>query len=123
MAKYKQGYNAKGRAGSLKKQQELKAAKQKTWVKNPDAEQPEDSNAELMVPKSEAEKEERKRKLKEELTPTETKISSKKRKRLDKYIVSIKKLRKDNRTNSGQTAEARREEGPVFRVCCSKGHL
>lgn len=91
MAKYKQGYNAKGRAGSLKKQQELKAAKQKTWVKSETAEDevPEDSNAELMVPKSEAEKEARKRKLQEELTPAESKLSSKKRKRLDKYIVSV----------------------------------
>lgn len=90
MAKYKLGYNAKARAGSLKKQQELKAAKQKTWVKKPTAEEEEeDANAELMVPKSEAEKEARKRKLQEELTPTESKMTSKKRKRLDKYIVSM----------------------------------
>lgn len=88
MAKYRLGYNSKGRAGTLKKQQELKDAKNKTWVDRPADEEQQDSNAEVIVPEAEDVKEARKRKLKEELTP-ETKMSSKKRKRLDKYIVSI----------------------------------
>lgn len=48
-----------------------------------------DSNAEVILPPSQAEKEERRRKLREELRAQQQqpKISSKKQKRLDKYIV------------------------------------
>jgi len=46
-----------------------------------------DSNAVEILPASKAESEERRQKLKEELKAQQPKISSKKQKRLDKYIV------------------------------------
>ncbi|KAI5309297.1 putative ATP-dependent RNA helicase DHR1 [Ascosphaera atra] len=52
-----------------------------------------DTNVEQVLPLSQAEREERKRKLREELRSQQTKISSKKQKRLDKYIEN--KLKKE----------------------------
>ncbi|OCT50559.1 putative ATP-dependent RNA helicase DHR1 [Cladophialophora carrionii] len=54
---------------------------------------PASSNAEIILPQSKAEREEKRRQLKEELLAKQSKISSKKQKRLDKYIEN--KLRKD----------------------------
>jgi ATP-dependent RNA helicase DHX37/DHR1 len=59
----------------------------------PTAGTPPSSNAEIIIPQSKAEREEKKRQLKEELRAQQTKISSKKQKRLDKYVEN--KLRKD----------------------------
>ncbi|KIW70875.1 hypothetical protein PV04_03110 [Phialophora macrospora] len=59
----------------------------------PTADNPPSSNAEIIIPQSKAEREEKKRQLKEELRAQQTKISSKKQKRLDKYVEN--KLRKD----------------------------
>jgi ATP-dependent RNA helicase DHX37/DHR1 len=53
--------------------------------KQPDLAQ--DTNVVELLPVSNTEKEERRRKLKEELKAQQPKISSKKQKRLDKYIV------------------------------------
>jgi ATP-dependent RNA helicase DHX37/DHR1 len=54
---------------------------------NQSAATPVDTNATEIVPVSKAEKEERRQKLKEELRGQQPKMSSKKRKRLEKYIV------------------------------------
>ncbi|EXJ62504.1 hypothetical protein A1O7_02942 [Cladophialophora yegresii CBS 114405] len=54
---------------------------------------PASSNAEVIIPQPKAEREEKRRQLKEELVAKQSKISSKKQKRLDKYIEN--KLRKD----------------------------
>lgn len=50
---------------------------------------PEDANVTEILPTSKAEKEERRRKLKEDLRGQQPKISSKKKKRLDHYIVCM----------------------------------
>jgi ATP-dependent RNA helicase DHX37/DHR1 len=50
---------------------------------------PQDTNALEITPLSKDEKEERRRKLREELRAQQPKISSKKQKRLDKYIVRL----------------------------------
>lgn len=52
-----------------------------------DAGPPVDTNVPEIMPISKAEKEERRRKLREELRAQQPKISAKKQKRLDKYIV------------------------------------
>lgn len=49
---------------------------------------PQDTNVVELLPVSKTEKEEKRQKLKEELRAQQPKISSKKQKRLDKYIVS-----------------------------------
>lgn len=49
--------------------------------------QQQDTNVVELLPTSKAEKEERRRKLREELRASQPKISAKKQKRLDKYIV------------------------------------
>src|SRR5579862_501789 len=46
-----------------------------------------DTNAAVVLPASEAEREEKRQKLREELRAQQPKISSKKQKRLNKYIV------------------------------------
>ena len=48
-----------------------------------------DSNALELLPASQREREEKRRKLKEELRAQQPKMSGKKQKRLDKYIVSV----------------------------------
>ncbi|KAI9753028.1 MAG: hypothetical protein M4579_005370 [Chaenotheca gracillima] len=87
----------------------------------------ENSNVEELVPASRAEKEEKRRRLREELRAQQPKISSKKQKRLDKYIDTklkkeenldlIKKLAKEkvdtsllrSSRNLGATKESKRE--------------
>lgn len=54
---------------------------------------PQSTNQDIVVPQSKAEREEKKRALREELRAQQSKVSSKKQKRLDKYIET--KLRKD----------------------------
>jgi ATP-dependent RNA helicase DHX37/DHR1 len=54
---------------------------------NQSAATPVDTNAVEIVPVSKAEKEERRQKLREQLREQQPKMSSKKKKRLDKYIV------------------------------------
>ncbi|KIJ64431.1 hypothetical protein HYDPIDRAFT_28376 [Hydnomerulius pinastri MD-312] len=92
MNQVRERYNAKARqssAGSRKK------AKRRDIATAPA--QPADPNAAIIVPKSKEEKEsERKERLVQELAAqSDTKVSSKKRKRLEKYID--KKLRKEER--------------------------
>lgn len=101
MGKYRKRFNEKARAGMVAKQQELKRTRQKSIYRGTEndsvenAKQDEnvletvqDPNAEILVPLSKQELEDRKRKLQEALKRHEPGISSKKRKRLDKYIVS-----------------------------------
>lgn len=95
MGKYRKRFNEKARSGMLKKQNELRAIRNKQFnVKEKDSivdaeflEQ-EDANAEVLLPLTKEEKEERKRKLQASIyTENESsKISGKKKKRLDKYI-------------------------------------
>lgn len=82
----------------VKKQLELKKARNK-WMYQDDGEEPKadkveepviepaDPNAETLLPISKEEKAARKRELEEILKPAESKWSSQKKKRLDKYIV------------------------------------
>ncbi|KAF9220938.1 P-loop containing nucleoside triphosphate hydrolase protein [Gyrodon lividus] len=93
MRQVRERYNAKARQSS--------AGSRNTGKRRQDAvaasTEPPDPNADIVVPKSKEQKEkERKMRLVQELaTQSETKISSKKRKRLEKYID--KKLRKEER--------------------------
>ncbi|KAF9013392.1 P-loop containing nucleoside triphosphate hydrolase protein [Cyathus striatus] len=84
-------FNTKGRQGSRKK------GKQRKQKAHNGPEMQEDSNADIITPKSDAEKDkERKEKLLQELAAqSESKWSSKKKKRLEKYIE--KKLKKEER--------------------------
>ncbi|KAI0670084.1 P-loop containing nucleoside triphosphate hydrolase protein [Trametes maxima] len=84
-------FNAKARAGSHKKK--AKRGKDKSAA----AVDQSDSNAAIVLPKSEEEKEqERRRKMREEmLAQLDSKANSKKKKRLDKYIE--KKLKQEER--------------------------
>ncbi|CAN3364950.1 probable ATP-dependent RNA helicase DHR1 [Diutina catenulata] len=100
MGTYRKRHNEKARTGMLAKQAALKKARQKQFNRVHDdgtsqpedavapAEEPVDTNAEVLVPMTAAEKEERKRKLAEEIytDQSESKMSRSKRKRLDKYI-------------------------------------
>jgi ATP-dependent RNA helicase DHX37/DHR1 len=96
MGKYRPRFNEKARQGMLAKQEKLKKARQKqfhrhlndgTQEEEIEDEQNVDPNAEILHPLTTQEKEERKRKLQEQLRPeTESKMSRQKRKRLDKYI-------------------------------------
>lgn len=96
MGKYRKRFNEKARAGMLAKQAALKSARQKQFTRHLDdgtteaepVQLEQDPNAELLQPMKAAEKEERKRKLKETLYASneESKMSRAKRKRLDKYI-------------------------------------
>lgn len=98
MGTYRKRFNEKARTGMAAKNEKLRRARQKRFLQQPDgSEQPEqetqpeevDPNAEQLLPMTELEKQDRKRKLQEQLRPKEeTSISRKKRKRLEKYIVS-----------------------------------
>jgi hypothetical protein len=69
------------------RQRKQKALRREAQSQSADA--PQDSNALEITPLSKDEKEERRRKLKEELRAQQPKVSSKKQKRLDKYIVRL----------------------------------
>ncbi len=100
MGKYRKRFNEKARAGTVKRQDTLRRARQKQFHRdeednNQDANdsvnetKEVDPNSEILLPMTSEEKAERKRKLEESLIPVkENKISRNKRKRLDKYIVS-----------------------------------
>lgn len=103
MGKYRKRFNEKARTGMLAKQAALKKARNKQFTRHledhseapNDIDEPvdqpaeEDSNAEILKPMSDKEREERKRKLVELLyseNEKESKMSRAKKKRLDKYI-------------------------------------
>ncbi|KAK6461067.1 component of small subunit processosome extracellular mutant DEAH-box protein [Scheffersomyces coipomensis] len=100
MGKYRKRFNEKARSGMLAKQATLKKARQKQFHRDIDGDAApvsedvatvkpiENSNAEILQPVTEEEKQERKRKLEETLysNQKESKISRTKKKRLDKYI-------------------------------------
>lgn len=99
MGKYRVRFNEKARSGMVAKQEKLRKARQKHLRVGendgrdaPEEQEPEiNVNAELLMPMTTEEKQERKRKLQETLRPpTETSMSRTKRKRLDKYIVSTR---------------------------------
>jgi ATP-dependent RNA helicase DHX37/DHR1 len=102
MGKYRKRFNERARAGMVKKQLELKRARNK-WMFQKDDENDaslqthedeqspvsdfHDPNGETLLPMTKEEKAARKRELEEVLKPSESKWSSQKKKRLDKYIV------------------------------------
>lgn len=103
MGKYRKRFNEKARSGMLAKQAALRKARNKQFTRheNEGSDEEEtkeetiptvetqDSNAEILKPMTEEEKQERKRKLEETLyseNSKETKMSRSKKKRLDKYI-------------------------------------
>lgn len=99
MGKYRKRFNEKARSGMLAKQAKLKRERNKQFFRseedpnvpqNDDNENTEyDPNAEVLKPMSDIEKQERKRKLQEQLfleNEKEVKMSKAKKKRLDKYI-------------------------------------
>lgn len=101
MGKYRKRFNEKARQGTVDKQEALRKDRQKSIARALEerreeekekeelkANQPADPNAEVFMPVSKDEISERKRKLKEDVKRDAPGISSKKRKRLDKYIVS-----------------------------------
>ena len=92
MAKYRARFNDKARAGAVSKRNELKKKRQKQFNRedpeleaDSDGADQNDSNAQVLLPLTDGQKKQRKRQLQEELTP-ETKMSSTKKKRLEKYI-------------------------------------
>ncbi|ANB14176.1 Ecm16p [Sugiyamaella lignohabitans] len=95
MGKYRKRFNEKARSGMVAKQLALKKVRNKSFQQDDEEVQPTttdvplDPNAEVLLPLTTEEKMERKRQLEELLKPAETKMSSSKRKRLDKYIVSV----------------------------------
>ncbi|RCK67784.1 putative ATP-dependent RNA helicase DHR1 [Candida viswanathii] len=105
MGKYRKRFNEKARAGMLAKQAALKKARNKQFYRqdqdNEDDHRPEeasdatqmfhneDSNAEILAPVTEEERQARKRALEESLytqNEKQEKMSKAKKKRLDKYI-------------------------------------
>jgi ATP-dependent RNA helicase DHX37/DHR1 len=106
MGKYRKRFNEKARQGTVEKQEALKRDRQKSIARALEerrdeerekdelkANQPDDPNAEIFMPVSKDEISARKRKLKEDVKRDAPGISSKKRKRLDKYIVSSSWMR------------------------------
>lgn len=115
MGTYRKRFNEKARTGMMAKHEKLRRARQKRFLAQPDGNEDQsqsqsqsqdqqdqdsnfenekeeefDPNAEYLLPMTDAEKQERKRKLQEQLKPTqESSFSRKKRKRIEKYIVSI----------------------------------
>lgn len=96
MAKYRQRFNDKARAGGVAKRNALRAKRQKQFHHEDHDHEPsngsidhygEGSQADALFPLTQAEKEEKKRKISDDLySKQETKTSRNKRKRLDKYI-------------------------------------
>ncbi|OAG37345.1 hypothetical protein AYO21_08422 [Fonsecaea monophora] len=78
------------------------------------------SNQEIIVPQSKAEREAKRQKLREELRSQQTRISSKKQKRLDKYIDN--KLRKDETLDLLRKLEQEKEKYEAV-VAKSSGNL
>ncbi|KIX96786.1 uncharacterized protein Z520_07506 [Fonsecaea multimorphosa CBS 102226] len=81
---------------------------------------PPQSNQEIIVPQSKAEREAKKQKLREELRAQQPHISSKKQKRLDKYIEN--KLRKDETLDLLRKLEQEKEKYEAV-VAKSSGNL
>jgi ATP-dependent RNA helicase DHX37/DHR1 len=73
-----------------------------------------DSNAAIILPSDQAAKEEKKRKLKEELRAQQPHVSSKKQKRLDKYIDN--KLKKDENLEYLRLLEQEQEKVDAVRA-------
>lgn len=101
MGTYRKRFNEKAKTGMLAKHEKLRRARQKRFLQQPDGtekneleneiqkEEEFDPNAEILLPMTESEKLEHKKKLQEQLRkPEESSMSRKKRKRLEKYIVS-----------------------------------
>lgn len=96
MAKYRKRFNEKARAGMVAKQNALKSVRQRQFTRHLDnqpasavvEEATHDPNAEILIPVSKEEQEERKKRLHEQVyaDKPESKLSRNKRKRLDKYI-------------------------------------
>ncbi|SCV05219.1 LANO_0H02674g1_1 [Lachancea nothofagi CBS 11611] len=96
MGTYRKRFNEKARAGQMAKLKDLKKVRNKQFLRHTDdgtetQEQSEDgdvhnTNAEIMEPLTDAEKQLKKRKLEELFKPQESKVSRLKRKRLDKFI-------------------------------------
>ena len=100
MGKYRKRFNEKARSGMLAKQAALKKARNKQFTRHfedgndtsnvpQEAAVEQDPNADILKPMTEQEKEERKKRLAENLyleNEKESKMSRAKRKRLDKYI-------------------------------------
>ena len=102
MGKYRKRFNEKAKSGMLAKQAALKKLRNKQFYRHLDdgtnqeseskskpSEPIDDPNAEILKPMTEQEKQERKRKLQDDLylmNEGESKLSKQKRKRLDKYI-------------------------------------
>ncbi|OQV04098.1 Helicase associated domain-containing protein [Cladophialophora immunda] len=81
---------------------------------------PQQSNQEIIVPQSKVEREAKKQKLREELRAQQPHISSKKQKRLDKYIEN--KLRKDETLDLLRKLEQEKEKYEAA-VANSSGNL
>lgn len=73
-----------------------------------------DSNASVIVPSEQAAKEERKRRLKDELGAQHTQVSAKKQKRLDKYIDN--KLKKDESLEYLRLLEQEKQKSDAVRA-------
>lgn len=95
MAKYRQRFNDKARAGGVAKRNALRVKRQQQFHREDsnDVEpetadaQTQNPNAEVLLPMTQAEKEDRKRSLRDDLySQQESKATRNKRKRLDKYI-------------------------------------
>ncbi|AAS53593.2 AFR222Wp [Eremothecium gossypii ATCC 10895] len=96
MGTYRKRWNEKARAGQAAKLKELKRIRNKQFTKydddseqvsdHPEGEETSNPNAEVLPALTAEEKEQKKRKLEELFTPKETKISRKKKKRLEKFI-------------------------------------
>ncbi|ODQ61508.1 hypothetical protein WICANDRAFT_28445 [Wickerhamomyces anomalus NRRL Y-366-8] len=97
MGQYRKRFNEKARQGMLMKQEKLRRVRQKQFTRHlddgtqakeePKEEETNNPNAEILQPMTKAEREDRKRKLEEQIRPkAESKVSRNKKKRLDKYI-------------------------------------
>ncbi|ODQ81516.1 hypothetical protein BABINDRAFT_159797 [Babjeviella inositovora NRRL Y-12698] len=94
MGQFRKRFNEKARSGMLAKQAALKRVRSRQFTRHMDdgtketeAAEPVNPNAEILKPVTDAEKDERKRKMTEELFgPKETKVSRSKKKRMEKYI-------------------------------------
>lgn len=92
MAKYRVRFNDKARAGAVARRNELKRKRQKQFHRDEEEGEPgdmpettADPNAQVLLPLTDEQKDQRKRQLHEDLV-TDKKMSSLKKKRLDKYI-------------------------------------
>ncbi|OEJ80319.1 putative ATP-dependent RNA helicase DHR1 [Hanseniaspora osmophila] len=97
MGTYRKRFNEKARAGHMAKVKDLKKVRNKQFYRHMDdgteqsdhSDAADDSNKEVLLPMSKQEKEERKRKMHDEIfadSKQESKVSRQKRKRLDKFI-------------------------------------